>query len=340
MILDCSRLYTVSNKASKALKPLAGEVALVTGGARGVGRGIALQLGEAGAVVYVTGRPPDENPKKPTLKDTVDEITDKGGKAVAVYCDHSKDEEVKELFKRIAKDENNKLDLLVNNAYSGGSAIAENGGKKFFECDLSLWDEINNVGLRNVYHCCVLASRMMVPRRKGLIVNISSSAGIRYFFNVPYGVGKAAIDRMSADMAEELKEQRVAVLSLWPGVVKTEQSYEWLRSGKLSQLTGMPQAQLERMMIKGESPAFVGRAVMYLAFDKGVIKKTGRILLTADLCDEYTFIDNDGKIPSNMRSVSSVLDFFGFTSLAKVVPRFLKIPAIALHISSNKFHKL
>lgn len=72
-------------------------------------------------------------------------------------------------------------------------AIEKNVGKKFFECSPSFWDEINSVGLRNVYICSVLASRMMVPRRKGLIVNISSAAGIRYFFNVPYGVGKAAV---------------------------------------------------------------------------------------------------------------------------------------------------
>lgn len=72
-------------------------------------------------------------------------------------------------------------------------AISANAGKKFYECDLSLWDEMNNVGLRNVYNCSVLAARLMVPRHKGLIVNVSSAAGIRYFFNVPYGVGKAAV---------------------------------------------------------------------------------------------------------------------------------------------------
>ncbi|VDN30939.1 unnamed protein product [Gongylonema pulchrum] len=220
-------------------------------------------------------------------------IASKGGKAVAVFCDHSNDKEVVELFERIAKDENNRLDVLVNNAYSGSAAVGRNEGKKFYECDLSFWDEINNVGLRNVYICSVLAARLMVPRQKGLIVNISSAAGIRYFFNVPYGVGKAAVDRLSADMAEELKNHRVTVVSLWPGTVKTEQTYEWLRSGKLSKLTKLPQAQLERMVANGESPEFVGRAIMCLAYDNGVFRKTGHILLTADLCDEYMFIDDD-----------------------------------------------
>ncbi|VDM92316.1 unnamed protein product [Litomosoides sigmodontis] len=329
-----------SHKASKGAKPLDGQIALVTGGARGVGRGIALQLSEAGATVYISGRKPGSTPDIPTLHDTVNEISSRGGKAVAVYCDHSKDDEVSELFEKIAKAENNRLDLLVNNAFSGATAMERNVGKKFFECHPSFWDEINSVGLRNVYICSVLASRMMVARRRGLIVNISSPAGMRYFFNVPYGVGKAAIDKMSADMAEELKGYKVAVVSLWPGTVKTEKSYDWLRSGMLSKLAKMPQAQIQRMVEKGETPEFVGRGVACLACDNRVLRKTGCILLTGDLCNEYLFLDNDGKIPSNMRSVSVALDFFGFTAAAKLIPSFLKIPATFLHLSSNKFYKL
>uniref|UniRef100_A0A1I7VAJ8 Dehydrogenase/reductase SDR family member 1 n=1 Tax=Loa loa TaxID=7209 RepID=A0A1I7VAJ8_LOALO len=283
-----------SQKASKQIKPLSGQIALVTGGARGVGRGVALQLAEAGATVYISGRKPDSTPRIPTLHDTVNEISSRGDKAVAVYCDHSKDDEVKELFERISKDENNRLDVLVNNAFSGATAMEKNVGKKFFECHPSFWDEINNVGLRNVYICSVLASRMMVPRQKGLIVNISSAAGVRYFFNVPYGVGKAAIDKMSADMAEELKAYKITVVSLWPGTVKTEKSYDWLRSGILSKLTKMPQAQIERMVEKGETPDFVGRGVACLASDYRMLKKTGCVLLTADLSNEYLFLDNNG----------------------------------------------
>ncbi|KAM3727729.1 Dehydrogenase/reductase SDR family member [Dirofilaria immitis] len=295
-----------SHKTSKEIKPLDGQVALVTGGARGVGRGIALQLAQAGAKVYVSGRKPNSNPGIPTLHDTTNEISSRGGKAVAVYCDHNKDDEVKELFQRIAKDENGRLDVLVNNAFSGANAMENNIGKKFFECQPSFWDEINRVGLRNVYICSVLASRMMVPRQKGLIVNISSAAGIRYFFNVPYGVGKAAVDRMSADMAEELKDYKVTVVSLWPGTVKTEKSYDWLKSGMLSKLTKMPQAQIERMVEKGETPEFVGRSVACLACDDRMLRKTGSILLTGDLCNEYMFLDNDGKIPSNMRALQFI----------------------------------
>ncbi|OZC09345.1 oxidoreductase, short chain dehydrogenase/reductase family protein [Onchocerca flexuosa] len=329
-----------SHKASKEIKPLKGQIALVTGGARGVGRGIALQLAEAGATIYVSGRKPNLSSGVPTLSDTINEISSKGGKAIAVYCDHSKDDEVKELFERIAKDENNRLDVLVNNAFSGGEkikneltgchevqAMEKNVGKKFFECQPSFWDEINLVGLRNVYVCSVFASRMMVPRQKGLIVNISSPAGIRYFFNVPYGVGKTAVDRMSADMAEELKDYKVTVISLWPGTVKTELTYNWLQSGMLSKLTKMPQTQLERMVEKGETPEFVGRSIACLACDSRMFKKTGSILLTGDLCNEYMFLDNDGRIPSNMRSVSAALDFFGFTAASKLIPSFLKVPA-------------
>ncbi|KAK0393397.1 hypothetical protein QR680_000189 [Steinernema hermaphroditum] len=325
---------------------LEGQVALVTGASRGIGRGIALQLGEAGATVYITGRKPSDSYSSqkdglPSLERTAKDIRDRGGDAIFVYCDHSNDEEVKQLFERISRDNERTLDILVNNAFSGIVSIERAAGKKFFECDPTMWDDINNVGLRNAYICATYAAKMMVPRRSGLIVNISSAGGLQYFFNVAYGVGKytskCAMDRMATDMALDLKNTGVTCVSLWPGMAKTELGIQMVKAGVLPRATGMKQSLLEKSILRGETPEFVGRAVVALANDRNAVKKSGRILITADLASEYGFTDIDGSTPMNMRNVNGALEYFGWPTLASYVPDFVKVPTWALHFGSYKF---
>ncbi|CAJ0931486.1 unnamed protein product, partial [Mesorhabditis belari] len=307
---------------------LAGQVALVTGASRGIGRGIALQLGQAGATVYVTGRQPKESDATkldsyslPSLEKTAKEVTERGGKGIVVYCDHGNMDNVKDLFERIDKENNGKLDILVNNAYSAVTAIFEGTGKKFYQQEAEVWDEVNNVGLRNHYYCCVYGSRMMVKNKKGLIINISSPGGLRYLFNIPYGVGKEALDRMSADMSKELRPDGVTVISLWPGAVRTEL------------VTGMQQAdqsgahsETAKMFADGETIEYPGIAVVRLAGDKDKMLLTGRTLLTADLGDKYGFVDIDGRTPPNLRSVSRLLNYGGWKGLSDWVPHWVRLP--------------
>ncbi|CAJ0602371.1 unnamed protein product [Cylicocyclus nassatus] len=118
---------------------LKGQIAVVTGASRGIGRGLALQLGQAGATVYVTGREPEHSDAAtdnylPSLEKAAREITDCGGKGIAAYVDHSNMEEVKHFFERIERDYNGQLDILVNNAFSAAKAIVESENKKFYEC--------------------------------------------------------------------------------------------------------------------------------------------------------------------------------------------------------------
>merc|ERR1739844_645650 len=196
---------------------LSGRICVVTGASKGIGRGIAVQLGSAGATVYITGRSKDK------LEECAAEIKSRGGKAIPVTVDHSNDVEVAALFERIKEENNGTLDILVNNAYAGVDMIGKKSGKKFYVEDPSKqWDWINGVGLRNHFLCTVYASRIMAKRNDGLIVNISSPGGLKYLFNVCYGVGKTAVDRMAADCAVELKDHNITVISLWPGPVKTE----------------------------------------------------------------------------------------------------------------------
>uniref|UniRef100_UPI00398F5394 dehydrogenase/reductase SDR family member 1-like n=1 Tax=Pristiophorus japonicus TaxID=55135 RepID=UPI00398F5394 len=197
-------------------KALIGKVCIVTGASRGIGKGIALQLGEAGATVYITGRNMD------TLQAAAKEVEARGGSCVPVVCDSSKEEQVSALFGRVKQEQGGRLDILVNNAYAAVQGILSNHGKRFWELPASVWDDINNVGLRGHYICSVYAAQMMVEAKQGLIVVISSMGGLRYIFSVAYGVGKAACDRMAQDCALELRRDGVSYVSLWPGAVRTE----------------------------------------------------------------------------------------------------------------------
>ncbi|GMS95463.1 hypothetical protein PENTCL1PPCAC_17638 [Pristionchus entomophagus] len=306
---------------------LRGQIALVTGASRGIGQGIALQLGEAGATVYVTGRKPGQSDGNiqnglPSLEQTAKEITDRGGKGIAVYVDHSNMEEVKSFFSRIDEENNGQLDIVVNNAYAAVNAIFSETTRKskFYEAEPEFWDLVNNVGLRNHYFCSVYASRLMVKNGKGLIVNVSSAGGLTYLFNVAYGVGKQALDRMSTDMAVELKSDGVTAVSLWPGAVRTQLIQGALRDEKYA-ASGVGQ-----MFAEGETIEYAGKAVVALASDKRVIDKTGRILGTADLGDEYDFVDIDGRRPPNFRSICFSVRRAGWTKTSEYIPSWLKCP--------------
>ncbi|KAI1702474.1 short chain dehydrogenase domain-containing protein [Ditylenchus destructor] len=272
---------------------LKGQVALVTGASRGVGRGIALQLGEAGATVYITGRKKSaeqqleqSSDKYPSLEKTANDITARGGKGIAVYCDHEDEKQVEGVFERIAKEQNGQLDILVNNAYAGVPTLFATGNKKFWELPTSIYDTINNTGLRNHYICAVLAAKLMVPRKKGLIVTVSSFGGAGYLFNAAYGIGKAAGDKLAADTAVELSDFNVTSVSMWPGAVKTE----YVQETVLNQADNPAKA----FFAAGESIEFPGKCVVALAADQNKQEVTGRILTTELLGEKYNLKDIDG----------------------------------------------
>jgi dehydrogenase/reductase SDR family member 1 len=262
-------------------RPLAGCVAIVTGASRGVGKGVALGLGEAGATVYVTGRTVTPGALPGTVGQTADEVTALGGKGVAVVCDHANDDEVRALFDRVFADEG-KLDVLVNNAFGipDGRVIGP-----FWELPISQWDTIHRVGLRSHFVAGVLAAPKMIAAGRGLIVNVSSFGARHYAISVAYGVGKAGVDRMTRDMARELKPHGVCVVSLWPGVVKTERLL-------------VEAARLGYDPNEGESPQLSGRAVAAVAADPDRMAKSGSSLVVAELAREYGFTDLDGNLPA------------------------------------------
>lgn len=200
-------------------------------------------------------------------------------------CDHRDDSQVQAIFNRIAERED-RLDILVNNVWGGYENIMENGEftwtRPFWQQPLWRWDAMFAAGVRAHYVASCFAAPLMIARHSGLIVNISFWSAQKHIANVGYGVSKAATDKLTADMAHELREHNVAVVSLYPGLVRTESvmaASAWLD------------------LSNSESPEFVGRAVAGLAADPQIMKKTGTIVIAASLAREYGFTDVDGKSP-------------------------------------------
>jgi NAD(P)-dependent dehydrogenase (short-subunit alcohol dehydrogenase family) len=188
-------------------------------------------------------------------------------------------------FKRVAQ-EVGAIDILVNNVWGGYERMMEDGtftwSKPFWEQPLWRWDAMFIAGVRAHYHASQLASPAMIAKGRGLIVNISFWAAQKHIGNVAYGVSKAATDKMTADMATELKPYGVAVVSLYPGLVRTEKIME---AAKWLDLTN------------SESPEFIGRAVAALAAGQDVLRYSEKVLVAAEIAKEYGFTDIDGKTP-------------------------------------------
>ena len=261
--------------------PLHGRTAVVTGGSRGVGKGIALELIAGGANVVVTGRSPDD-------------LRYLDGRGTAILCDHRDDRQVEAAFQRVL-DERGRIDVLVNNVWGGYENMVEGNEftwtKPFWQQPRWRWDSMFAAGVRAHYVASQLAAPVMVARKQGLIVNLSFWAARKHIGNVAYGVSKAATDKLTADMAHELEPHRVAVLSLYPGLVRTEkvmQAAEWLD------------------LSNSESPEFIGRVVVALAADRDVMRYSGNMVVAAAIAREYGITDVDGRRPEplDLASVS------------------------------------
>jgi NAD(P)-dependent dehydrogenase (short-subunit alcohol dehydrogenase family) len=263
---------------------LHGRVAVVTGGSRGIGRGCAVELGAAGATVYVTGRSKESGRRRlpGSVEATAREVTEAGGNGVPALCDHRDDGAVEALFDRV-RAEHGRLDVLVNNAFLIPAELTS--GKNFWELPISNWDDMIDVGTRSAYVASRFAALLMVDQGSGLIANISSSGASEYAWHVAYGVGKAALDRFTRDSARELRPHGVAVVSLWPGLVLTERN-----QGAQEAIPGLD-------FTGAESLRFTGRAVVALAGDERVLDRSGDALASRDLADKYGFTDIDGRLP-------------------------------------------
>jgi NAD(P)-dependent dehydrogenase (short-subunit alcohol dehydrogenase family) len=261
------------------MQRLRGRVVLVTGASRGAGKGIALVLGEEGATVYVTGRSVRGEAttlgRPGTIEDTAEEVTARGGTGIAVRCDHTHDEQVEALFERIQQ-EHDRVDVLVNNAWSGYE-LPPDPSLAFWQIEWRHWDLMFTGGLRAAAFASRLAAPAMVEAGRGLIVNIT------WVLDRPHGhafyeVVKNGTNKLTEQMAHDLRVHGVACLALSPGFMRLERM----------NLT-------QELAATAESPQFVGRAVAALAADGNVLAKSGRVFTTPELARDYGFTDVDGK---------------------------------------------
>ncbi|MGX1772399.1 SDR family NAD(P)-dependent oxidoreductase [Nocardia brasiliensis] len=274
-------------------KPLDGRIAVVTGASRGIGKGIAVELGAAGATVYVTGRSETPGRLPGTVGETAAAIDAAGGVGVPFVCDHRDDDAVRRLFEQI-RTAHGRLDVLVNNVYNSPAA-ARWLGKPFWEVPPKAWDETFDIGVRSHYVASVYAAPLLIAA-DGLIVNISSPGAERYMHNAVYGVAKAALDRLTADLAHNLAETGVTAVSLWPGIVDTELLQLVPADAEGRRVVTLP-GEGAFDLAAAETPRFPGRAVLALATDAERRKRTGSAWRVADLAQAYGFTDVDGRVP-------------------------------------------
>ena len=260
------------------------KVAVVTGASRGIGKGIALALGEAGATVYITGRTTGDGER--TIDTTARQITEKGGEGRAIQCDHVDDDQIGGVFEQV-KSEAGKIDILVNNVYKIPDPPAWGGG--FWDHPLQIWDDQVGIGLRAHYVASWYAAPLLFEAGPGgTILNISSAGGQGYIFSSSYGTGKAGLDRLTADMAIELKPKGIAAIALYPGSVSTEFIVDVAKD------QGMD-------LTNSQTPLFVGRAAVALLTSDSLMERSGTIQWVDDLGEEFDILDENGRRPPHSR---------------------------------------
>jgi NAD(P)-dependent dehydrogenase (short-subunit alcohol dehydrogenase family) len=288
---------------------LKGKVALVAGATRGAGRGIAVQLGAAGATVYVTGRTTREQRSEMNRPETIEETAElvgaAGGRGVAVRVDHLAPEQVRALVERIER-EQGRLDVLVNDIF-GATKIEWN--KTVWESDL----EFGLRTLRLAVDTHAITSHFAIPlllkSRGGLVVEVNDGTAeynaVNYRNSFFYDLAKAAVTRMGFALGHELKERGATAVSLTPG---------WLRSEAMLEAFGVSEANWRDAIARvpgfaiSETPAFVGRAVVALACDPDLARWNGSSLSSGQLARVYGFTDLDGSRPDAWRYMVEVQD--------------------------------
>jgi dehydrogenase/reductase SDR family protein 1 len=259
---------------------LNGRIALVTGASRGIGKGIAIALGEQGCTVYVTGRTSGAGER--TIEAAAAEVDAAGGRGRALRCEHGDDDQIAAVFERI-RAEAGRLDLLVNNVYRIPNPPAWGGG--FWNHPIQIWDDQVGIGLRAHYVASWHAAPLLFASGPGAaILNVSSPGGQSYHFSSSYGAGKAGLDRLTKDMAQELGPKGVATVVLYPGVVATE-----FITDSAAQ-TGMDLSQ-------AQTPLFVGRTAAALLATDDLMARSGSIQWVEDLAEEFDLYDEHGKRP-------------------------------------------
>ncbi len=275
---------------------LTDHVALVAGGTRGAGRAIAVELGAAGATVYVTGRSSragrSEMGRPETIEETAELVTARGGRGIAMAVDHTHPDQVASLVARIDAEQDGRLDLLVNDIWGGDQLTTWDA--PFWEHDLRNGLRIQELGLHTHIVTSWHAAPLMVARGGGLIVEMTDGVSPEYRGSLFYDLAKASVIRIAMAEAEDLRPRGVAVVALTPGFLRSEAVLDQLGVTEETWRDGIAE---DPHFVASETPHFVGRAVVALATDPYVFARTGQALSSWQLAREYGFTDIDGATP-------------------------------------------
>lgn len=278
------------------MKTLKGKVAVVAGATRGAGRGIAVMLGEAGATVYVTGRSTREKPSEmnrpETIEETAETVTERGGQGIPVRVDHTVEEEVKALFERIEKEQNGCLDILVNDVW-GGDPLTE-WGAPFWEHNLKNGLFIQKQSVHSHMITSHYGVPLMIAGGGGLLIEITDGVDYKYRGNLYYSLAKISAIHLAQSMAEELKGDHVTSVAVTPGFLRSEAMLDLFGVTEENWREG---AKKDPHFIASETPFFIGKAVTALASDPKIAEKSGEVLSSWSLSEEYGFTDVDGNQP-------------------------------------------
>ena len=288
---------------------LKGKVALVAGGTRGAGRGIAIQLGAAGATVYVSGRSgrfrPSEMNRPETIEETAELVGRAGGEGIAACVDHLVPSEVRALVDRIRK-EQGRLDVLVNDIW----------GATKMEWNKTVWDSDLDYGLRTLHlavdtHAITshFALPLLIATPGGLVVEVTDGTAeynaANYRVSFFYDLAKAAVNRMAFSLAHELRPHGATAVALTPGWLRSE---AMLDAYRVSEANWRDATAISPHFAISETPAFVGRAVVALATDPDKSRWNGKVLSSGELARVYGFTDIDGSQPDAWRYMREVQD--------------------------------
>lgn len=278
------------------MKALQGKVAVVAGATRGAGRGIAVMLGKAGATVYCTGRSTRGNPSSlgrlETIEDTADLVTAQGGIGIAVKTDHTVENEVKALFKRVSDEQNGQLDILVNDVW-GGDSLTE-WDKPFWEHSLSNGLLMQQRAVHSHMITSYYAAPLMVARQEGLIIEITDGIDYRFRGNLYYSLAKISVIHLAQAMAEELRQHQITVVAVTPGFLRSEAMLDHFGVNEHNWRNAVNK---DPHFIESETPYFIGKGIAAFAADPNAFLKTGSTLSSWGLSDDYGFTDIDGRKP-------------------------------------------
>jgi NAD(P)-dependent dehydrogenase (short-subunit alcohol dehydrogenase family) len=301
--------------------PLTGHVAIVAGATRGAGRGIARALGEAGAIVYCTGRSvrgqPSAYQRPETIEETAEMVTAAGGTGLAVRVDHSVEAEVSALVARVAR-EHKRLDVLVNSIAGEDPRFGQ--WASFWQTNFDNAAQVLQNALVSHLLTAKHAAPLMIKQRRGLIVEVTE--GDTVFGgggNALADVVKSALKGSAHRMAEEIRKHRVAVVAITPGYLRSE---SMLQHYGVTEENWRDGAKKDKNFLESETPLFIGRAVAALAADPDVMERSGDILSSWELGRHYGFTDADGRRPDWGRHAGKI---FPSSPLAAGFRRYLAL---------------